>query len=35
VNDVYLVCAVLFLALIPILWLAKPPFGNADGAVGH
>jgi DHA2 family multidrug resistance protein len=35
VNDVYLVCAVLFLALIPLLWFAKPPFGNADGAVGH
>lgn len=35
VNDVYLVCAVLFLAMIPLLWFARPPFGNADGAVGH
>ncbi|MDF3981551.1 DHA2 family efflux MFS transporter permease subunit [Luteibacter sp. PPL201] len=35
VNDVFLGCAVLFLALIPLLWLAKPPFGNAGGAVGH
>jgi DHA2 family multidrug resistance protein len=35
VNDVYLACAVLFLAMIPLLWLARPPFGNAGGAVGH
>ena len=35
VNDVYLVCAVLFLAMIPLLWLARPPFGNAGGAPGH
>lgn len=35
VNDVFWVCAVLFLALIPLLWLAKPPFGSAGGAVGH
>lgn len=35
VNDVHLVCAVLFLAMIPMLWLARPPFGNAGGAVGH
>ncbi len=35
VNDVYLVCAVLFAAMIPILWLARPPFGNAGGAGGH
>ncbi|MGY3039034.1 DHA2 family multidrug resistance protein [Rhodanobacter sp. TND4EL1] len=35
VNDVYLVCAVMFLALIPLLWFARPPFGNAGGAVGH
>jgi DHA2 family multidrug resistance protein len=32
VNDVFWGCALLFLALIPILWLAKPPFGNAGGA---
>jgi len=35
VNDVYLVCAVMFVALIPLLWLARPPFGNASGAAGH
>jgi DHA2 family multidrug resistance protein len=35
VNDVYLACAVLFLAMIPLLWLARPPFGNAGGAPGH
>jgi DHA2 family multidrug resistance protein len=35
VNDVFWTCGILFLALIPILWLAKPPFGNAGGAVGH
>ena len=35
VNDVYLVCAVLFVAMIPMLWLARPPFGNAGGAVSH
>jgi DHA2 family multidrug resistance protein len=35
VNDVYLVCAVMFVAMIPLLWLAKPPFGNASGAAGH
>jgi DHA2 family multidrug resistance protein len=34
VNDVFWGCAVLFLALIPVLWFARPPFGNA-GAVGH
>ena len=35
VNDVYLVCAWLFLAMIPLLWFARPPFGNTEGAVGH
>jgi MFS transporter, DHA2 family, multidrug resistance protein len=35
VNDVFWGCAILFLALIPVLWLAKPPFGNAGGAAGH
>ena len=34
VNDVFWGCAVLFLALIPVLWFARPPFGNS-GAVGH
>jgi len=35
VNDVFWLCAVLFVLLIPVLWLAKPPFGSAGGAVGH
>ncbi|MFC5743492.1 DHA2 family efflux MFS transporter permease subunit [Dyella tabacisoli] len=35
VNDVFWVCAVLFLLLIPMLWLARPPFGSAGGATGH
>jgi DHA2 family multidrug resistance protein len=36
VNDVFLLCTFLFLAMIPIVWLAKPPFGNvAAGPGGH
>lgn len=35
VNDVFWGCAILFLLLIPVLWLAKPPFGNAGGAAAH
>ena len=35
VNDVFYGCAILFILLIPVLWLAKPPFGNAGGAAGH
>ncbi|MBS0557363.1 MAG: DHA2 family efflux MFS transporter permease subunit [Proteobacteria bacterium] len=35
VNDVFLLCAALFFVMIPIVWIAKPPFGNAGGAVGH
>jgi DHA2 family multidrug resistance protein len=35
VNDVFWLCAVLFVALIPMIWFAKPPFGSAGGAVGH
>ncbi|MBS0440159.1 MAG: DHA2 family efflux MFS transporter permease subunit [Proteobacteria bacterium] len=35
VNDVFILCAVLFFALIPIIWLAKPPFGNAGTAAVH
>ena len=35
VNDVYIVCAAMFLAMIPLLWFARPPFGSAGGAVGH
>jgi DHA2 family multidrug resistance protein len=35
VNDVFLLCALLFFLMIPIVWLAKPPFGNAGAAVAH
>ncbi|PWK92927.1 DHA2 family efflux MFS transporter permease subunit [Fulvimonas soli] len=35
VNDVFFGCAVLFVALIPVLWFARPPFGSAGGAMGH
>ena len=35
VNDVFLLCTVLFIAMIPVVWLAKPPFGNAGAAVVH
>jgi DHA2 family multidrug resistance protein len=35
VNDIFLLCAVLFLVLIPVIWLAKPPFGSAGGPGGH
>jgi DHA2 family multidrug resistance protein len=35
VNDVFLLCAILFFAMIPVIWLAKPPFGNAGAAAVH
>ncbi|MDE1885965.1 MAG: DHA2 family efflux MFS transporter permease subunit [Xanthomonadaceae bacterium] len=35
VNDVFLLCAVLFFAMIPIVWIAKPPFGNQGAASVH
>jgi DHA2 family multidrug resistance protein len=35
VNDIFWLCAILFILLIPVIWLAKPPFGSAGGAVGH
>jgi DHA2 family multidrug resistance protein len=36
VNDVFLLCTFLFLAMIPVIWFAKPPFGNvAAGPGGH
>jgi DHA2 family multidrug resistance protein len=35
VNDIFWMCTVLFVLLIPVLWFAKPPFGSAGGAVGH
>jgi DHA2 family multidrug resistance protein len=35
VNDVFLLCAVLFFAMIPIVWFAKAPFGNAGAVTVH
>jgi DHA2 family multidrug resistance protein len=35
VNNVFLGCAVLFIAVIPLMWLARPPFEGAQGAVPH
>lgn len=35
VNDVFWLCAVLFCALIPIIWLARPPFGGAGPESMH
>jgi len=35
VNDVFLLCAIMFFAMIPIIWIAKPPFGNAAAAAAH
>jgi DHA2 family multidrug resistance protein len=34
VNDVFWGCMVLFVVLIPVVWLARPPF-TASGAPGH
>ena len=36
VNDVFLLYAGLFIVMIPIVWLARPPFGNVGAAAaGH
>jgi MFS transporter, DHA2 family, multidrug resistance protein len=35
VDDVFLLCAILFFAMIPVIWFAKPPFGNAGAANAH
>jgi DHA2 family multidrug resistance protein len=35
VNDVFLLCTFLFLAMIPVVWFAKPPFGNVAAGAGH
>ncbi|MET0231290.1 MAG: MFS transporter, partial [Rhodanobacteraceae bacterium] len=35
VNDVFLLYAVLFVIMIPIVWLAKPPFGNVGAGAAH
>ena len=34
VNDVFWACSITFVLLMPLLWLARPPFGSS-GAVGH
>jgi DHA2 family multidrug resistance protein len=35
VNDVFLGCAILFAVLIPVIWLARPPFGSAGAEAVH
>jgi MFS transporter, DHA2 family, multidrug resistance protein len=35
VNDVYLLFAVLFCLLIPVIWFARPPFQTGGGGGGH
>ncbi len=35
VNDVFWACSITFVLLMPLLWLARPPFGSSGGAVGH
>jgi DHA2 family multidrug resistance protein len=35
VNDVFLLYAALFVVMIPIVWLAKPPFGNVGPGATH
>jgi DHA2 family multidrug resistance protein len=35
VNDIFYLCAILFVLLIPVLWFARPPFGSAGGGMGH
>jgi MFS transporter, DHA2 family, multidrug resistance protein len=34
-NDLFNLLAVLFLALIPLVWWAKPPFGSVGASPGH
>jgi DHA2 family multidrug resistance protein len=35
VNDVFLLYAALFVLMIPVVWLAKPPFGNVAATASH
>jgi len=35
VNDVFLLYAALFVVMIPVVWLARPPFGNVGAGAGH
>jgi DHA2 family multidrug resistance protein len=34
-NEIFRATALLFLAMILIVWFAKPPFGSGSGEVGH
>ena len=34
-NDLFLMLAVLYLCLIPLVWFARPPFGAAGTANTH
>ena len=31
-NDIFWICGVLFVALIPLIWTTRPPFGQPGGA---
>jgi len=33
-NDVFWVSACVLVTLIPVIWMARPPFGRAGAAVG-
>jgi DHA2 family multidrug resistance protein len=35
VNDIFFLCAILFVMLMPFIWFSRPPFGSAGGAMGH
>jgi len=35
VNDVFLLYAALFVVMIPVVWLARPPFGNVAATASH
>jgi DHA2 family multidrug resistance protein len=34
-NDIFLVLAILFIVLIPVVWLARPPFRPAGTGGPH
>ena len=34
-NDLFRLFTVLFIFLVPMVWLAKPPFGSRGGMGGH
>jgi DHA2 family multidrug resistance protein len=31
-NDIFWLCGVLFMCLVPLIWIARPPFGQAGAA---